>query len=227
VYEQVLLSSGAVAWTSTGSSTTTLAADGCVDLILRDDIVVTAGPSTRWLTTTADVSTTPTVGLRFPPGTAAGALGTDLATVRDTAVALEQVVERPRALRLTTQMRELAVHLPDRDPRRLVELAPPARSPLWARLVLASAREGRPASQVRADLGWSESTLRRHVLTQFGYGYTALRRVERARRALALISAGASLNEVAARSGCADQPHMTRDFTDLVGTTPGHAARAA
>ncbi|PWJ45560.1 hypothetical protein SAMN06264364_15511 [Quadrisphaera granulorum] len=170
MYEQVHLPSGAVAWTSAGSPATTLAADGCVDLILRHDVVLVAGPSTRWLTTTADASNLPTVGLRFSPGSAASVLGTDLGALRDTAVALEQVVSRPRALQLMAQMRDLAGQLPDRDPQRLVELAPRSTSPEWAQLVLAAARKGSPVSEVRSELGWSESTLRRSVLAQFGFG---------------------------------------------------------
>ena len=47
-----------------------------------------------------------------------------------------------------------------------------------------------------------------------------LRRVLRFRRAVALLQAGVTPAEVAARAGYADQPHLSRDVRALAGVSP-------
>ena len=76
-------------------------------------------------------------------------------------------------------------------------------------------------------LGWSERTLRRRMLETFGYGYTTLARIERASRARSLLQQGLSLADVSVTTGYADQSHMTREFTRLVGATPAQFSKAA
>jgi AraC-like DNA-binding protein len=63
--------------------------------------------------------------------------------------------------------------------------------------------------------------LHRRSRTAFGYGPKTLSRVLRLQRALAVAGEGASYAEVAARSGYADQPHLTREVRALTGLTPG------
>ena len=108
---------------------------------------------------------------------------------------------------------------------------------------------GAGAAQVAGEIGWSARHLRRRMLATFGYGYGALVRVARMRRALSLMGPGRgspagpaatrwlsraatkeqpeskpSLAAVAHAAGYADQAHMTRDFRLLVGRTPAQVA---
>lgn len=58
----------------------------------------------------------------------------------------------------------------------------------------------------------------------FGYGYTTLVRIERARHARTLLWQGTSIAQTAAAAGYADQPHLSREFRRLVGATPAQFA---
>ncbi|WP_174531163.1 helix-turn-helix domain-containing protein, partial [Micromonospora maritima] len=60
----------------------------------------------------------------------------------------------------------------------------------------------------------------RRSLALFGYGPKTLARILRMRRALDLAHAGAPLAEVAARTGYADQAHLTRDVREFAGMPP-------
>ena len=67
---------------SPAEGATTISADGCADIILRDDQLIVAGPSTRWLLARGSEQH-PTVGLRFFPGLAGAGLGIDAFELRD------------------------------------------------------------------------------------------------------------------------------------------------
>lgn len=67
---------------SPAAGATTISADGCADIILRDDQLIVAGPSTRWLLARGSEQH-PTVGLRFSPGLAGADLGIDAFELRD------------------------------------------------------------------------------------------------------------------------------------------------
>jgi AraC-like DNA-binding protein len=54
-----------------------------------------------------------------------------------------------------------------------------------------------------------------------------LRRVLRFRRAVALLDAGHAPADVAARTGYADQPHLSREVRALGGASPARVAAAA
>ena len=119
----------------------------------------------------------------------------------------------------------------------------------WAGLVRRAAAARAGAAEVAGEIGWSARHLRRRMLATFGYGYGALVRVARMRRALSLLGPGSgspagpaatrwlsrattkerpepkpSLAAVAHAAGYADQAHMTRDFRLLVGRTPAQVA---
>ena len=70
-------------------------------------------------------------------------------------------------------------------------------------------------------------SVHRRCLAAFGYGPATLRRVLRFRRAAALLRAGASPAEVAAASGYADQPHLSRETRALAGVSPGQLVSGA
>jgi len=74
-----------------------------------------------------------------------------------------------------------------------------------------------------AQAGLSERQLHRRCLTAFGYGPKMLDRVLRLQRFLALGRArpAASLAELAAAAGYADQAHLGHECRALGGATPG------
>jgi AraC-like DNA-binding protein len=90
-----------------------------------------------------------------------------------------------------------------------------------ARAYLAGhAREQTPASTLEQVTGTDRFTLARHFRRAFGTSpdrYRTMRRLELARRA---IEHGVPLAQAAARSGFADQSHMTRQFKRAYGFTP-------
>ncbi|MGM1018536.1 MAG: helix-turn-helix domain-containing protein [Actinomycetota bacterium] len=88
------------------------------------------------------------------------------------------------------------------------------------RVIRHAARRAASSRAVAAELGESERTLRRRMLSDFGYGYATLVRIERAARARHLLLRGAQTSEAAASAGFADQAHLTREFRRLVGITP-------
>lgn len=213
---------GLVVWRSVGGASAVIPADGCVDLILRDDEVSVAGPSTRSIITLPD-SHDATVGLRLPPGHAAHLLGVPLSHLADTKVALDDVLPGRRSELIANTLREIACG--HQSPVALVSLAePPSGEARWLGVVRCCALAAVPASSVGERLGWSGRTLRRRTLAAFGYGYATLVRIERARRAHSLLRSGSSVSAAAMLAGYADQPHLSREFRRLVGKTPGQFA---
>ena len=103
MYAETLVGHGAALWSSRGSRGAVVPADGCVDLILRGDEVLVAGPSTRWIATLAD-GDDGSLGLRLPPGRAAGVLRLDLAEIRDELLPLRDLLGRAAAEPLRTAM---------------------------------------------------------------------------------------------------------------------------
>jgi hypothetical protein len=68
--------------------------------------------------------------------------------------------------------------------------------------------------------GLSRRTIERRVARATGLTRGAIRQIERADRAVALLTAGIPALEVVRRTGYADQPHMTRSLKHLAGRTP-------
>ena len=222
---------------------TIIPADGCIDVILRGDDVHLAGPSTVCIPTSPDVGET--VGIRFAPGLAAGVLRFNPAEVRDLAAPLRDVIGAARTAEVARVLRALRSFgaAPGSD-----LLASPVDG--WAGVARRAAATGAGAAQVAGEIGWSARHFRsRRMLATFGYGYGALVRVARMRRALSLMKPGRrflagpatthwlsraatkeqpepqlALADVAHVAGYADQAHMTRDFRLLVGRTPAQVA---
>lgn len=65
----------------------------------------------------------------------------------------------------------------------------------------------------------------RHFLLATGMSHTALRQIERARRATQLLREGFSPTEAALETGYFDQAHLTRSLHRLIGLTPARIAR--
>jgi AraC-like DNA-binding protein len=192
------------AWVRVGSSAATTARvlpDACVDLVWRaGEGAVLAGPDTGpVLVPTGPGSVI--VGIRFGPGTGAGALGLGLEAVRDARVPLAALLARLVRIGLRLHaggepdltVREAARRLA--DPRTRVDA-------------------------LAADLGLSERQLRRRCRTAAGYGPKTLQRVLRFQRFLGIAQCGGELAMHAAEAGYADQAHMTREVRRLAGVSP-------
>jgi hypothetical protein len=65
----------------------------------------------------------------------------------------------------------------------------------------------------------------RHFLQATGMTHTALRQIERARRATNLLRRGVSISDTMHEAGFFDQAHMTRSLKHLIGLTPAKIAR--
>jgi AraC-like DNA-binding protein len=78
------------------------------------------------------------------------------------------------------------------------------------------------SEELETITGLDRYTLARHFRTRLGtspYRYLTMRRLDRVKSAIA---SGHSLVEAAFMSGFADQSHMTRQFKQAFGLTPGH-----
>ncbi|MFV0429809.1 MAG: helix-turn-helix domain-containing protein [Arachnia sp.] len=65
------------------------------------------------------------------------------------------------------------------------------------------------------------------MLSDFGYGYATLIRIQRTANARQLLERGVKSSEVAAAAGFADPAHLPREFRRLVGITPGQFAESS
>lgn len=246
MYRELEIPGVGVLWRSSASASaaepTVIPADGSADLILRDDELLVAGPSTRWLIGQGSAHGA-TVGLRFAPGHASAALGVDAAELRDRLVlgadALAPATRRRGERLLRTLGHALGEGNGDsgaeRDPsgvelRSALSVADINELGLgasaWTAEALRIARGGAGAAEAAAHLGYSERQLQRRMQQHFGYGYTALRRVLRAEQARALLRGGLQIEAAASRAGYSDQAHLTREFGRFVGTTPGRFVTA-
>ena len=213
-------------WTSAAPASAEVVAvlpDGCMDLVWSGAELFVAGPDTapNPYTRAAGLSAT---GLRFRPGVLPALLDTPAVALRDARVPLE-------ALHPALARRAAAELGGAPDPRPvLIALAarlPGAAPDPGVRAAAASLGGGASAARTADALGWTTRTLHRRCLAAFGYGPATLRRVLRFRRALALLQHGVPPAEAAARSGYADQPHLSREVRTLAGTAPGQLARGA
>ncbi|TCJ23851.1 AraC family transcriptional regulator [Microbacterium sp. PI-1] len=226
MFSESRLPHGAALWRSRGSvGGGPIPADGCVDLILRDGCISVAGPSTRWITAGGD-GAGDSFGFRLPPGRAGHLLGLDLAEIADQLVPLEDVASRGHARRLRAAMVPFADGA--RSTGAVSSLAgDAAESSRWSADVYRFAATSESAARAAAAHGTSERSFRRRMLSTFGYGYATLMRLERSRRAQALLRRGAPLVTAAAEAGFADQPHLSREFRRLVGVSPGQFAASS
>jgi AraC-like DNA-binding protein len=187
--------------------------DGCIDLVVREEGVVIAGPDTRPAPTAVRAGER-IQGLRFRPGAAGAALGVPAHELRDLRVALADVWG-PRAGE-PPDLEALGAAIARRA-------APPDRAVLAAAALLAR----RPDAQVpavAAHVGLSERQLRRRFADGTGLAPKAFARVARFQRALALARGGVALARVAADAGYADQAHLTREVRTLAGRPPSALA---
>ena len=222
MYSETVLTEQRTLWRSVGGSAAIIPADGCVDLIVRSEQVLLCGPQTRVIHAPAD-DIRPTVGLRLEAGTARKVLPVALGELRNRVVELRTALGAEAAVLYDLMMRSSNASRPDLVlSELLVDQAEP-----WVTTAHRLARTGASARDAARALDWSERTLRRRMLETFGYGYTTLVRVGRSLQARSLLQRGLSLADVSVTTGYADQSHMTREFTRLVGVTPVQFSKAA
>lgn len=82
-----------------------------------------------------------------------------------------------------------------------------------------------PPGNCPADFALSRYQYRRRTIEATGLSPRDYQRLLRVTRAKALIERGLGLAEAAADAGFADQPHMNRQFRQLLGVTPGALTR--
>lgn len=199
--------------------------DACTDLIWQAGAgVFVAGPDTR----PAPFGRQPgavLAGVRFRPGAGGAALGMPLSELLDQRVDAGDLPAVPAG--------RLPADLPPPEAmRRLARIAAElaAQRPGDGVVLAAAAlldRPGARAGQVARTLEISGRQLRRRCLDGAGHGPAMLARVLRFRRFLSRVDAGdaADLAGLAADAGYADQPHLTRDSTQLAGMAPAALAR--
>ena len=202
--------------------------DGCSDLFWQEGAGVTvAGPDTG-PASTAPVPGAVTVGVRFRPAAGGLVLGLPLSELRDQRVPLADVLPGPAAgltaalspAEAVTRMLGLAGRL----------VADSAADPAMTRAVTLLRDPAARTEDIADQVGLSERQLRRRSQAAAGYGPKTLQRVLRFQRFVRLLDASATLPVLAAaaaRTGYADQPHLTRECRALSGHTPAalHALR--
>ncbi|MUG94863.1 helix-turn-helix domain-containing protein [Scytonema sp. UIC 10036] len=68
-------------------------------------------------------------------------------------------------------------------------------------------------------------SIQRRFLQATGLTHSAIRQIDRARQAAALLEQGMSILDTVHVTGYSDQPHMTKALKHLLGQTPGQIAR--
>jgi AraC-like DNA-binding protein len=68
--------------------------------------------------------------------------------------------------------------------------------------------------------GLSLRSLQRRIRQTTGLTQVAIKQIDRAERAVALLESGATILDVVERLGYADQPHLTRSLRRFIGQTP-------
>jgi AraC-like DNA-binding protein len=197
---------GAVVWTNTPAAVGVrpVLPDGCMDLLWSEGRLLVAGPDTH-----VYVPEGPPVagaGVRFFPGTAPAVLGVAAHELRDRRVELADLWPTAEVRHLRARVAAAPHPATALEDLALERAAPP--DPALRHLVTALAA-GRPVGVTADELGLGARQSHRRSLTAFGYGPKTLARILRLQRALALARTGVPLAETAARSGYADQAHLS------------------
>ncbi|WP_067180262.1 helix-turn-helix domain-containing protein [Microtetraspora niveoalba] len=215
---------GAVVWRRPGASPGTplrILPDGCMDLLWVGGELLVTGPDPVAHVTTGTGDPGGYTGVRFAPGTAPAFLGVPADELRGLRVPLADLWPRAEVRRLAGR-----VHAAPRPGAALEELVlsrlgagdPPDPAVPG---VVAMLRAGTAVADVAHAVGLSERQLRRRCLPAFGYGPKTLMRILRMDRAVALARTGLPHAAVAARTGYADQAHLSREVKTLAGVPLG------
>jgi len=201
--------------------------DACSDLIWEQGVgAYAAGPDTGPVRTETRPGTV-FVGVRFRPAAGGQVLGLPLSELRDQRVPLADLrADAARGLPATLGPAEAAARILDLTGALIADSSPdPAISEAASLLRDPSAR----TEDIAGRVGLSERQFRRRSHAAIGYGPKTLQRILRFQRFVRLLDASAEtpgLAALAALTGYADQPHLTRECTTLSGLTPVALAKA-
>jgi len=200
--------------------------DGCIDIVwIGDSALTVAGPDTKPVVAEMPDGTL-TVGVRFRPGRAPGFLGVGAAELTDRSATLEELWGRAAAflaerLGAAPSIEAKEALLEEALLGRLHVAKPPDDNIEAAVEAIAATPSTVRVGALSAEVGLSERHLRRRFERAVGYGPKTLGRVLRFRRFLSLAEDhGVPLARAAAEAGYADQPHLTRECSDLAGLPP-------
>ncbi|WP_245663243.1 helix-turn-helix domain-containing protein [Nocardia inohanensis] len=218
---------GAVVWTreTVGATDARVLPDGSMDLLWIDGRLAVAGPDTRAYVLSVGPATR-IAGIRFFPGSAPALLGIPAHELRDGRADLADIwapADVRRANDLLARAGHPAAGLEEIARWRAADAAVP--DPLLHAIV-SQLRAGESVSALADSLELGARRLHRLSLTAFGYGPKTLARILRMQRALALARTGTAFAEVAARTGYADQPHLSREIRALTGLSLTGVTRA-
>lgn len=187
-------------------------ADGRWELIIKTQdgrkSLLIAGPMTK-----ASVTTNPEgsefVVIRFKIGTFMPHLAIGNLVDRETSL--------PQAARQSFWLNSSTWQFPDYENvdtflDRLVREDILVRDPI----IPAALQDQPPAMSIR--------TVRRRFLRATGLTQAAVRQIERAQQAVALLEKGVSILDTVYQTGYADQPHLTRALKHYMGQTPAQIA---
>ena len=202
--------------------------DASIDIVWDGSELVVFGPRTRSEPAREHLSGT-FAGLRLRPGSTRALLGEKAIALADRTVPLESLwgsAARAAALRVAASAPENAMSALSSV---LTERGRTVAEPdgLIGRVVeLASFQ--RTVRDIANGVGLSERQLFRRCVDEIGYGPKHLVRVLRLQRLFRLARRlpNASLAELAAAAGYADQPHMSRECRALTGFTPARLVRS-
>jgi AraC-like DNA-binding protein len=201
--------------------------DACSDLIWEQGVgAYVAGPDTGPVRTETRPGTV-FAGVRFRPAAGGQVLGLPLSELRDKRVPLADLRhDTARGLPATLSPAEAAVRILNVTGTLIADSSPdPAISEAASLLRDPAAR----TEDIAGRVGLSERQFRRRSHAAIGYGPKTLQRILRFQRFVRLIDASPQpqdLAALAALTGYADQPHLTRECTTLSGLTPTALARA-
>jgi AraC-like DNA-binding protein len=207
-----------------GGYTDRILPDACIDIVWNGRRVTVAGPDTGPVMGRSTPGSR-TIGVRFRPGHAPAFLGLPASELVDQRVALgdlwgDSVVDALHD-ELTSVAPETAMHvLEQRVAERFTD--DDARSTVTDAVVRLSSDGTHDVDAIADGLGMTTRTLYRHSLRGFGYGAKTLQQVLRFRRFLAAAERApdATLSQLAADVGYADQSHLARDCNRLSGLAP-------
>nr|WP_089157914.1 helix-turn-helix transcriptional regulator [Micromonospora sp. NBS 11-29] len=233
---------GAVVWGSVSDreGVVRVLPDGCLDLLWSSRAgLLVAGPD-RVAQVSRSIAGERWIGLRLPPGVGPAVFGVPAEELRNRRVPLGDLWGR--AAGELAERVEAAMADPGGPTASVTGPAGPAVAgwpgaaileevacarlraaggpdPIGVRVATALAA-GATVAATAAEVGLGARALHRRSQVLFGYGPKTLARILRMRRALDLTRTGVPLAEVAARSGYADQAHLTRDVRELAGVSP-------
>ena len=200
--------------------------DACSDLIWEQGVgAYVAGPDTGPVTAVTRPGTV-LVGVRFRPAAGGQVLRLPLSELRDQRVPLADLrADAARGLPAALAPAEAAARLRDVAGTWIADsTSDPAIDEAASLLRDPAAR----TEDIAGRVGLSERQFRRRSHAAIGYGPKTLQRVLRFQRFVRLLDAAAEppdLATLAALTGYADQPHLTRECAALSGLTPTALAR--